>query len=373
MTGTDKRIIETVRNALQEATIKCSERCLYQAAKWAAEASVSPDQSGDDSGSETEIDSPMDGVEANAAPSVVLVGSTDPFEARLEAKETQKYLLAKSYFDCREFERCASVFLPSPTSRPPMRGAVSARSRDSAGQARGKGAKEPVPPADKLPRLSQKSLFLALYARYMSGEKKREEATEMILGPQDKASVENPELVGVLRYLEQYFTQRSPDRTGDGFLEYLHGVVLAKSKNEHEAKRWLLESVNLYPCNWSAWLELNDLVGSLEDLNELKPHFPAHVMTMFFSLYANQMLCQVDEVVYKLLADLEGLFPSSLFVQTQRALLSYHAKGLLLAFESEIRLMMVQIMLSPKRSSTASSNRTLTASTPWTTTPTSST
>ena len=169
----------------------------------------------------------------------------------------------------------------------------------------------------------------------MSGEKKKEEATEMILGPQDKASVENPELVGVSRHLEQHFAQRSPNRTGDGFLEYLYGVVLAKSKNEHEAKRWLLESVNLYPCNWSAWVELNDLVGSLEDLNELKPHFPPHVMTMFFSLYANQMLCQVDEVVYKLLSDLEGLFPSSLFIQTQRALLSYHSKGMVDALSPE--------------------------------------
>jgi anaphase-promoting complex subunit 8 len=32
------------------------------------------------------------------------------------------------------------------------------------------------------PKLSQKSLFLALYAKYLAGEKRKEEETEMVLG-----------------------------------------------------------------------------------------------------------------------------------------------------------------------------------------------
>jgi len=35
-TGTDtsNELIEELRNRLTEATIKCTERCLYQSAKW---------------------------------------------------------------------------------------------------------------------------------------------------------------------------------------------------------------------------------------------------------------------------------------------------------------------------------------------------
>ena len=328
MAGIDRRTAEQLRNALRDATIKCLERCLYQAAKWASELSVSLAAHLDDSGSDTEIDSPMDGTEETAVPSAVLSTTINPYEARLEGIEIHKYLLAKSYFDCREFERSSAVFLPTGAPRAPMTGSVSQKSRSSLGRTKGKTVKDFLPPIAKIPRLSQKSLFLALYAKYMAGEKKREEATEMVLGPQDKASVENPELVGVSMYLEKYFTQRDPKRSSDGWLEYLYGVVLAKGKSEAEAKHWLVQSLHLCPFNWSAWLELNDLIGSTDDFRELAPRLPRNIMTYIFSLYAQQMLYQVDEDVYRQLTDLESIFPSSLFIRTQRALLSYHARGL---------------------------------------------
>ena len=43
---------------------------------------------------------------------VVLTPNSDPEEARLESEEVSKYLLAKSYFDCREYDRCAAVLCP---------------------------------------------------------------------------------------------------------------------------------------------------------------------------------------------------------------------------------------------------------------------
>ena len=328
MPGIDRQTAEQLRNALRDAAIKCSERCLYQASKWAAELSISLESHFEDSGSETEIDSPLDGSGVPPVQSSVLSGSSDPFEARLEAHELHRYLLAKSYFDCREFERCAAVFLPLATPRAPMPGATRSKGKGSPSQAKGKAALESLPSEDTLPRLSQKSLFLALYAKYMAGEKKKEEATEMILGPQDKASVENAELVGVSALLEKYFCQRGPKKTGDGWLEYLYGVVLAKGKSEDEAKKWLVQSIHLCPFNWSAWLELNDLIESVDSLQEIAPKLPRNIMTYVFCLYANQMLYQIDESVYRQLTDLESVFPSSLFLQTQRALLNYHAKGL---------------------------------------------
>ena len=327
MTGIDRQRAEQLRDALRDASIKCSERCLYTAAKWAAELSLSLTSHFEDSGSETDIDSPMEGAEATPVQSTVLSGSTDPFEARLEAREMHKYLLARSYFDCKEFERCAAVFLPPGAARAPMAGATSAKVRSSPGHTKSKGPKDSLPAHDALPRLSQKSLFLALYAKYMAGEKKKDEGAEMIMGPQDKASVENKELASVSGLLERYFSQRGPKKSGDGWLEYLYGVVLAKGKNEDEAKKQLIQSIHLCPFNWSAWLELNDLIKNVEDLHKISPSLPRNIMTYIFSLNANQMLYQIDENVYRVLTDLESIFPTSLFIQTQKALLNYHAKG----------------------------------------------
>ena len=210
--------------------------------------------------------------------------NSDPEEARLEARETHKYLLAKSYFDCREFERCAAVFLPSGIpSGPFLASSSTPRAASPLSSSKGKsketntyGSPDKGTPALNGRPLSQKALFLALYAKYMAGEKKKEEATEMILGPADKSSTVNPELVEVSRIIDKYFEIRGMEKASGGWLEYLQGIVYAKSKYYDAAKKWLVRSVHLYPYNWGAWLELSDLMNSVDevgrhsDLNEVK-------------------------------------------------------------------------------------------------------
>jgi anaphase-promoting complex subunit 8 len=44
-------------------------------------------------------------------------------------------------------------------------------------------------------------------------------------------------------------------------------MVLAKEKNEDEAMRWLIRSVQLYPMNWGSWLEMTSLIGRIEDVS----------------------------------------------------------------------------------------------------------
>ena len=197
----------------------------------------------------------------------------DPVEARLEAREQPKYLLAKSYFDCREYERCAAVFLPS--ARGPLPSALPNTPKTSPfkptkGTAKGKtkdvGHEPSVASRNVLPHLSRKSLFLALYARYMAGEKRKIEDTEMVLGPLDNGSVVNKELVGIAARLEWWFSNRGNESTSDGWLEHLYGIVLVQNKNEEEAKEWLTRSVNACPYNWSAWTQLGGLIGSVEDV-----------------------------------------------------------------------------------------------------------
>ena len=197
----------------------------------------------------------------------------DPKEALLESQESHKYLLAKSYFDCREFERCSAVFLPSGIPKVPLSRPKSPATTKSP---RGKG-KQPRQLSDDdtesesttqttLPKLSQKALFLALYAKYMAGEKRKDEESEMILGPADRGSAINMELVGISKTLDDYFSSRGPLEQSGGWLEYLYGIVLAKNKIDADARQWLIRSITLFPYNWGAWLELNSLIGSIEEV-----------------------------------------------------------------------------------------------------------
>lgn len=170
---------------------------------------------------------PQDGL-----PPIVVTGNLDPEEAQLEAKEINQYLLAKSFFDCREFDRCAAVFLPDTL----LAGILATSTKETPnsstrkGKGKGKGKEsisEPIHPkvAVNLPRLSQKSLFLALYAKYMSGEKKKDEDSEMVMGPQDGGNNVNKQLVTISRVLEGWFQERTGNdgqvKGGQGWLEYL--------------------------------------------------------------------------------------------------------------------------------------------------------
>ena len=43
-------------------------------------------------------------------------------------------------------------------------------------------------------------------------------------------------------------------------------MILAKGKNDDEARKWLIRSVNRYPYNWGAWQELSGLLGNVENV-----------------------------------------------------------------------------------------------------------
>lgn len=233
-------------NALTTAVLKCSERCLYQAAKWSAFLLYSPSSPLLPSQAElTYLSSRAAEALTSMPPMPVLATtlpqaylhpiSTTPSEATLEAAELPNFLLAKSYFDVREYDRSSAAL---------------ANCR------------------------SVKSRFLHLYARYIAGEKRRDEESEMILGPLDSAATANRELQGISTSLQEIISTKN--REGevdgeewgeeDGWLLYLYGVVLLKQKNTEEARGALVKSLCLYPYNWSAWLELGSTLGNLSDV-----------------------------------------------------------------------------------------------------------
>ncbi|KAI9781340.1 MAG: Anaphase-promoting complex subunit 23 [Peltula sp. TS41687] len=343
---------EQLRSTLQDAVVKCSERCLYQSAKWAAEllASLPSTTEQTPNSDRTEEDSQMteldqsNGQNGGVVP-VMLTPNSDPEEARLEAEEVSRYLLAKSYFDCREYDRCAAVFVPdnvpmgpisTNTPAPPTRLLQTPPSNK-----KGKGKApvsasastplaNPKSSASKLPSLSQRSLFLALYAKFMAGEKRKDEESEMILGPADGGATVNRELLGLGQRLEGWFSERSGQdgntSGSQGWLEYLYGVILSKEKNDEDARKWLIKSIRIYPFNWGAWQILTGLIGTSEDLNHILPSLPNHIMTFIFRVHANQELYQSTEQVHSQLTQLEQVFPSNPFLKTQRALLFHHSK-----------------------------------------------
>ncbi|KAI9828842.1 MAG: Anaphase-promoting complex subunit 23 [Phylliscum demangeonii] len=340
MAGLSKAENDELRRALQDAVVKCSERGLYQSAKWVAEllASVPSTTDWSPTTDATVEDSQMsdpDLVPPPSAPAVpiVLTGNEDAREGRLEADEVSRYLLAKSLFDCHEFDRCSAIFLPDEVplaplstrprtpsgplrSPPPGKKGGGRRRGSESGQTSLSARRASSPP--RVPHLSQKALFLALYAKFLAGEKRREEDSEMVLGPADGGATINHELMGLGHRLEAWFLDEEGHgeerSSGQGWLEFLYGTILAKSKNEKEAKKWLLRSVHRYPFHWGAWQELASLIGSVDDLRQMRPLLPNNLMAFIFQIHVNQELYQSTEQVYKQLAQLEQIFPNNPFL-----------------------------------------------------------
>jgi len=177
-----------------------------------------------------DVPSPSAGTSAGVPQPYIHTMSTDPAELALEVVEFNQYLLAKSYFDVHEYSRAGFV----------LRDCRSAKAR-----------------------------FLHLYARYLAGEKRRDEESEMVLGPLDGAETTNKEISNIVSTLEDIFASKDGDGTwgeDDGWLLYLYGIALQKQNNGIEARGALLKSVNLYPYNWSAWTELGATISTLTDV-----------------------------------------------------------------------------------------------------------
>ncbi|GAM84011.1 hypothetical protein ANO11243_020020 [Dothideomycetidae sp. 11243] len=262
------------------------------------------------------------------------IQTLDAYEARLQRRERRKFLAAKSFFDCKEFDRCAVTLLPSllpqqPVSREIPVAPISATPTKAKARAVSSSFSSRDSKVD-VPELSQRSLFLSLYARFLAGEKRKEEDSEMILGPSDGPVTANKELVALSGILEDYFSAREASkaikRQSDGFLEYLYGVILAKGRNDDLARHWLLRSVKLYEWNWSAWQELAALTNSVEMLAEVCQQLTPSVPAFLFQVFCSQELYQSTDALHDTITQLNRFFPSSAFLSTQRALLFYHAK-----------------------------------------------
>ncbi|CAG8849678.1 20748_t:CDS:2, partial [Gigaspora margarita] len=142
-TSFESLTLEEVGLALRKAVTECSERGLYFATKWAAET--------------------LDGLPASSKElleSVKMDMSYSFFTQKdlstnIDYIENDKYLLGKSYFDVKEFDRAAFVLERCKSS---------------------------------------KCRFLKGYSKYLAGEKRKEEESQDIMGPLDDSKSLNKEI-----------------------------------------------------------------------------------------------------------------------------------------------------------------------------------
>ncbi|KAJ8632128.1 hypothetical protein MRB53_025464 [Persea americana] len=287
---------ESYRSELRIAIRQLADRCLYSASKWAAEQLVGIEQ---DSGKFTPshqarfyrsssgstartrrfrtpdvVTTPLAGVSYVTTP--VFHDDQD------DVTGNDYFLLAKSYFDCREYRRAAHAL------------------RDQTGK---------------------KAVFLRCYALYLSGEKRKEEEIIELEGPSGKGDVVNNELVS----LERELSALRKSGAIDSFGLYLYGVVLRERGREDLARTVLVESVNSYPWNWSAWTELQSLCTTLDLLNGL--NLKNHWMKEFFLGSAYQELKMYNEALTKY-EYLQVTFRYSDYIQAQIATAQYSLREL---------------------------------------------
>lgn len=247
--------LKTIKYDLLKGIYECSQRGLMQSVKRLAELNVSITL--------------CDQLSPEDCPKFV-----ESFDL-----EHDLYLLAKSYFDLKEYARCAH-FLKDCTS--------------------------------------SKARFLYFYSLYMSIEKKKlETMTDTNFSSDPTKSNDLQNLCSTVQ--SDYF-----DKKLDGYCLYLYGIILKKLELNKQALDIFLEAVNLSPLNWSAWQELALVIPNKNKLVAL--NLPDHWMKHFFLAYAYlEQLCFDESLeIYNNLCT-RG-FEKNTYIKAQRAVLYHNCK-----------------------------------------------
>lgn len=260
--------LREIKIEIGKAVLQCQCRGLTQTTKWLSEL--------------------------NFALRDVKVKSEDISFDKLSSADEQElddYVLAKSYFDVKEYDRCAHFtdWCRAPRTR-----------------------------------------FLHLYSRYMSGEKKKLESTRDSSSSTDP--IHNANLKNLMSELKKdYLAQEL-----DGFGLYLYGVVLIQLDLHKEASQVLVESVHKEPLLWGAWLELASLITDRLKLNLLD--LPGHWMKQFFlgHTYLDQQLNDEALEIYWMLR--QHGFENSNYILAQTAIAFHNRRDVDMAIQTFRRL-----------------------------------
>lgn len=101
---------------------------------------------------------------------------------------------------------------------------------------------------------------------------------------------------------------------------------MSKQRLLSKALSAFIQSIQKYPFNWSAWLELINCVKNAEDIRTILPQLPGGFMKELFELHYLIEMNKEDEKVEMLLEDLDNQFPRSNYLLAQRGTYFYNMR-----------------------------------------------
>lgn len=250
-----KMDLKTVKQDLLRGIHECSQRGLNQSAKWLAELNFSV----------ADVELPPENY------SSIVFGCED---------ETDVYLIAKSYFDLKEYDRCCYF------------------------------TKDCVKP---------KGQFLHYYSRYLSIEKKKLDNMTDDNCPPDPTKNE------ALTELSTILKNKCYDDELDGYCLYLYGVILRKFDLIPLAVDTFVKAVNKEPMLWAAWQELGQIVADRHKLN--LGSLPEHWIKQFFLAHTALEQMNNDEAMEMYLNLREQGFSKSSYLMAQTAIAHHNRRG----------------------------------------------
>ncbi|QRG39285.1 hypothetical protein FDK38_003721 [Candidozyma auris] len=279
--------VHKLRHDLYQAAILLDDLCLYNAAKWATEALVGL------ASTEEEFE------------------YTHPTLSTQQKQDRFQFMLAKNYFNNKEFSRAAYTLRNC---------------------------------------LSGDALFLRLYSMFISIDKKATEENDgsvnsfhkqSMLKAQESFSDEsdqehrqetleelNSTLGKIVAKVDSYHEKVGEE---NAHLHFLAGLTYNKKKKHQLAQQSLFSSVKLFPYNWSCWQELIATFSTFEEAHKFvthvkkkEPTLAGHVMFTLFEVVLLQEFYQQSAMFTEKFTSLVELFPDFVFLKIQKFLVAYH-------------------------------------------------
>ncbi|WVQ85576.1 hypothetical protein IAT38_007742 [Cryptococcus sp. DSM 104549] len=215
---------------------------------------------------------------AHAGPSKGRTMHGIELEEEEDILEEDEFQLARGYFDLKEYDRVVWV----------LRDAKGSRAR-----------------------------FLRYYSMYLSADRKAQESLPHFLDTKEERLSLYPALTPLISELK--------DDT-DPYLIYLRGLCFMRLDRRPLAMACLVESVKLKPYNWSAWSQMAQMVTSADMFIETKEALPSSPMLSFFAINCMLDLHTATDLVMSMIKELFELFPTSVHLKAQRAMVYYHMR-----------------------------------------------
>ncbi len=263
-------VIDEIRSSFHNLSI----RGLHNACKWASELLCELEDNNNDSMNTTDIHT-----------------SNNIYNYQSCMQIENKVLLAKSYYELREYKRAAYVLIDCN---------------------------------------SHIATFLRIYCIFLSGEKTKQQDIDENKDELIKIKIQNKELLKLKNELHNLYKQDiHTNEDGnevdvmDGYLLYLYGLILKEVGNDDESRSVLIESVNKTPLNWSAWECLASQIDNIETLNNLL--LPTHWMSQFFLAYIYSTLNIHEQYqIMEKIDEIQNDFNNSSFINTLLAKTHYN-------------------------------------------------